>query len=336
MYIAAFGVTSSVHPPISGCSQMLISRETLDDVLLELYPMLLQQSGTVVATRGEMAETIGALIEVTKPRARLSRSETRGKIYSSIGELLWYLTHDNRLDFIERYLSRYRDESEDKVTVYGGYGPRLFKQRGHDQIQNVINLLTARPTSRRAVIQLFNAEDIADEHCEIPCTTTMQFLVRDQLLNLVVTMRSNDAYIGLPHDTFCFTMLQEIIARTLGLEIGTYRHFVASLHLYKKNWEAAQQFLDEGFQQRIEMPEMPNGDPWSSLDQVLKAEERIRAGQQLDAGALGLDDYWADIVRLLQIHFCDADAERKVLLDKMTSRRYRPYVLGRLDSLRES
>ena len=92
------------------------------------YPKLLEQSSTVVATRGEMAEIIGALIEITKPRARLSRSETRGKIFSSIGELLWYLTRDNRLDFIEGYLSQYREESEDKITVYGGY-TRAIKSR---------------------------------------------------------------------------------------------------------------------------------------------------------------------------------------------------------------
>ena len=55
-------------------------------------------------------------------------------MFSSLGELLWYLTGDNRLDFMEPYIPRYRDESEDGVTVYGGYGPRLFRQRGHDQI----------------------------------------------------------------------------------------------------------------------------------------------------------------------------------------------------------
>lgn len=315
---------------------MFISRETLDDVLLELYPKLLEQSGTVVATRGEMAEVIGALIQITKPRARLSRSETRGKIFSSLGELLWYLTRDNRLDFIEGYLSQYREESEDKVTVYGGYGPRLFNQRGHNQIQNVIDLLKVRSTSRRAVIQLFNAEDIANKHNEIPCTTTLQFLARNRHLDLVVAMRSNDAYIGLPHDVFSFTMLQEIIARTLGLEVGHYRHFVGSLHLYKKNWKSAQQFVDEGYQTRIEMPEMPAGDPWPSLDQVLRTEARIRTGDKVDANTLGLADYWSDLVRLLQIHFSAVDLEKTALLDNMSFRRYRPYVLGRLESSRES
>jgi thymidylate synthase len=93
---------------------MIISRETLDDVLLALYPMLLGRSSseTVLATRGETAEIIGALIEIKQPRARLSRSETRGKLFSSLGEFLWYLSRGNRLDFIERYVPPYREESE--------------------------------------------------------------------------------------------------------------------------------------------------------------------------------------------------------------------------------
>jgi thymidylate synthase len=129
---------------------MFISCDTLDDVLLDLYPALLERSkGTVIATRGETAEIIGVLIEIKQPRARLSRSETRGKLYSSLGELVWYLSRGNCLDFIEKYVSRYREESEDGVEVYGGYGPRLFGQRGNDQVRNVIELLRGRPTSRR-------------------------------------------------------------------------------------------------------------------------------------------------------------------------------------------
>jgi len=40
----------------------------------------------------------------------------------------------------------------------------------------------------------------------------MQFMVRRRRLHLLTNMRSNDAFIGLPHDIFAFTMLQEIMA----------------------------------------------------------------------------------------------------------------------------
>ncbi|MET4721666.1 thymidylate synthase [Bradyrhizobium japonicum] len=311
---------------------MFISEDTLDDALLQAYRGLLNLTGeTVVASRGENAEVIGAFIDIKNPRARLSRSETRGKLFSSLGELLWYLSKDNRLDFIAPYVPRYRDETEDGVTVYGGYGPRLFGPGGADQVGNVIKLLGERPSSRRAVIQIFNGCDIATEHREIPCTTTLQFFVRNERVEMVVTMRSNDAYFGLPHDVFCFSMLQEIVARTLNRDVGAYRHFAGSLHLYKERWGDAQHFVNEGYQQQIAMPEMPPGDPWESIAIVLAAEARARGGETFNAGLLGLDNYWADLVRIVQIFFAKGDQSRiACLADQITFKRYRPYILSRL------
>ena len=68
-----------------------------------------------------------------------------------------------------------------------------------------------------------------------------------QLTAHVHYMRLNDALVGLPHDVFCFTMLQEIVARSLSVELGGYKHAVGSLHLYKTHVDAAHQFLEEGW-----------------------------------------------------------------------------------------
>jgi thymidylate synthase len=315
---------------------MRFAVETLDDALLTLYPELLSREPNVSASRGDNSEILGVLIEIERARARLSRSETRGKLFSSLGELLWYLTTDNRLNFIEPYISGYRKESEDGgISVYGGYGPRLFRQRGCNQIQNVITLLRQRSESRRAVIQIFNAEDIAGKHTEIPCTTTLQFFVRNRSVELIATMRSNDAYLGLPHDVFCFTMLQEIVARALDCEIGNYRHFVGSMHLYNTDRAQARSLVEEGFQSRIEMPPMPSGDPWPSIHSVLTAEARLRTGENFDANLLGLSPYWSDLIRILQIFFSIDDEYKGVLRDSMSFQRYRPYISSRMGKATE-
>ncbi len=85
---------------------MYITSDTLDDGLIELYPKLLESKSVVQTTRGETTELLGVQIEIQKPRARLSRTETRGKPFSALGELLWYLSRDNQLEFIERYVPR--------------------------------------------------------------------------------------------------------------------------------------------------------------------------------------------------------------------------------------
>ena len=207
----------------------------------------------------------------------------------------------------------------------------IFHQREHDQLENAIRQLNNSATSRRAVIQIFNAEDNAKRFKEVPCTTTLQFLLRGGRLHLIATMRSNDAYLGLPHDVFCFTMLQEMVARILGTDLGSYRHFVGSMHLYDKNRVAARQYLDEGFQRHVEMPPMPEGDPRPAIRRLFDAERLVRARKRVDAGSLGIDPYWADLVRLLQIHFAQGNMARLgALKASLVHPGYRTFAEGQL------
>jgi thymidylate synthase len=306
---------------------MQFSGRILDDLLRKLLPKLLTSKIRISPSRGKARELSGVLLELEQPRARLSRTETRGKPFSSLGEFLWYLSRDNKLDFIRYYIPAYEDETEDGETIHGGYGPRLFNQRGHDQLQNAISALKGSSESRRAVMQLFNAEDIARRYVEVPCTCTIQFLVRQKRLHMFTTMRSNDAYMGLPHDIFCFTMLQEVMARTLRLELGKYKQFVGSLHLYDSDGEAAQQYLAEGVQSTVPMPPMPPGDPWPALRKLLDAEQQIRQGGSLEAKAWVAEPYWADLIRLLQIFAATGNPTRIEALEAaMDFNRYAPYI----------
>lgn len=280
---------------------MKIVGKTLDDILFSAISILLK-SNTISPTKGECQEEIGVLIEISNPRARLSRTETRGKPFSALGEFLWYMAGTNAVDFIRYYIDAYSDFSDDDGnTIRGGYGPRLFDHRGQNQIENVIKILKEKPTSRRAVIQLFDSSDISQDYKDVPCTCTLQFLLRNNRLNLIVNMRSSDAFIGLPHDVFCFTLLQELISRSLDADLGTYRHFAGSLHLYAKNKDAAQQYLDEGIQSTVLMPEMPPGNPWPALRKLLEAEADIRSGNEPRESVWALDHYWTDLILLLKL-----------------------------------
>lgn len=280
---------------------MEFSGESLDEVLIALYEELLRNGDGNVGSRGSTVEMLGTALRITKPRARLSRSENRGKPFSALGELLWYLSGSDALDFIRPYVPQYAQDATDGV-IHGAYGPRLFAMRGGvDQVANVARLLMQKPSSRRAVIQLFNAEDIASEHKEIPCTTTLQFHLRGGRLHMSATLRSNDAYWGLPHDVFCFTMLQEMMARRVGAELGEYYHYAGSMHIYEDYVDGARAYIEEGHQKTVEMPPMPLGDPFGLTDALLAAEKRIRSGEVVAAGDAIAEPYWADIVRLIQV-----------------------------------
>ncbi len=79
---------------------MEIIGQSLDAVLFQLYPALLKDGHQAGGTRGPNRELLGISLKILKPRARISRSENRGKPFSAIGELLWYLSALDTLDFI--------------------------------------------------------------------------------------------------------------------------------------------------------------------------------------------------------------------------------------------
>lgn len=314
---------------------MEIVGQSLDAVLHRLYSKLLNDGQPQGGSRGENRELLGVSLRITKPRARISRSENRGKPFSALGELLWYLSGTDTLEFIEPYVPRYAGDAVDGV-LEGAYGPRLMRMRdGIDQFASIEALLKQRPGSRRAVVQLFNAEDIATHHREIPCTTTLQFHMRDKHLHMSVTMRSNDAYFGLPHDVFCFTMIQEMMARRLGTELGEYMQYVGSMHVYNEKVDDMHAYVTEGVQQTIEMPPMPSGDPFRLINKLLNVEARLRAGEALDASHEMDDPYWADMVRFLQVFWAreweaDYPARLKALRAELFTKTLRPYVDGRM------
>ncbi|MDQ2065225.1 thymidylate synthase [Xinfangfangia sp. CPCC 101601] len=265
-----------------------------------MFDLLLDGKKRVVATKGSTFEEFGVTLGLRNPRFRVSRAESRQILISCLGELLWYLSGSDDLSHIKYYLPRYDKSAEEDGRIHGAYGPRLFNSNGTNQIEAAINILKRKGSSRRVAIQLFEARDLLSDYKDIPCTCTMQFMIRKNRLNMMVFMRSNDAYKGLPHDIFAFTMLQEMVARTLGVELGNYKHAIGSLHLYEADAEKAKSYLNEGFQDARPMPPMPLGDPWGSVKALLMAERDIRASGDLNVDTQELDNYWVDLIKILQ------------------------------------
>ena len=187
-------------------------------------------------------------------------------------EMLWYLSGTDNIEMIQAYAPQYEKFAEDGIA-FGAYGYRWERNPGFgieqiavkqkiimdgfgedtdfESIQNqlyaLIHLLKTNPNTRQAIMTMWDSGDlihaIFKDHKDLPCTLSLIFFVRDHKLHLVATMRSNDAWLGLPYDIFCFTTLQRIIATELELEIGTYIHQAGSEHIYEKNQEKINSIL---------------------------------------------------------------------------------------------
>ena len=313
-------------------SSAYCQRESLDDLMRWVFHVLLKEGETIYPTKGSARELTGVTLELTNPLARLSRTESRGRPFSCLGELCWYLAKTDDLHFIEYYLSAYK-KFADGDKLLGAYGPRLYDWRGIDQMSSVGRLLETKQDTRQAVVQLFDSSDLTGEQRDVPCTCTLQFLLRKGKLHLIAHMRSNDAYLGLPHDIFCFTMLQEIMARSLSAGLGTYKHVVGSLHLYERDITRVEEFLSEGWQSTQDaMPPMPCEPPNEAIAFLLAAEQTIRDGEAFDT--LKLEEshpYWADLVRLLLAFRARRENDGvgiEELRGRMTSRVYDTFLKG--------
>lgn len=124
----------------------------------------------------------------------------------------------------------------DAGIFHGAYGPRV-----KTQLPAVIDRLKQDSSSRQALLNIWRPQDDLFEGArDLPCTLTLQFLIREDKLHAVVNMRSNDVYWGLTYDAFQFTQLQCTLANILGVGPGTYTHIAGSMHMYERDLDAIQ------------------------------------------------------------------------------------------------
>lgn len=309
--------------------------DTVDDLTRHGLEAIQTYGTDIIPTKGACREINGITLELRHPLARISQSEARGKLISALGELCWYLSGSDDATVMNYYVGGYDENADNGINVHGAYGPRLFPPSGSGAFATVQHLLGRKPNSRQAVIQIFSMRDIEEYHKDVPCTCFLQFLVRDSRIHLIVSMRSNDIIKGFPHDVFAFTMLQEVLARSLSLELGWYKHNVGSFHLYYEptDLQLARQFLNEGFQSTTgRMPPMPPGDPWPSIQRLLQAEAEIRQGLGLSIDLTSLDPYWADLIRILQAYKYSKmgnDAGVEQVLGTLSNNFYAPFIITR-------
>ena len=103
-----------------------------------------------------------------------------------------------------------------------------------NQVKFVAEELTRNPSSRRAVILV--RDPSVDAFSEDPaCLQHIQFFIRGDKLHCKVLFRSNDACKATFMNAFGLIMLQQTLAKALGLEMGTYTHRANSFHCYEKD-----------------------------------------------------------------------------------------------------
>lgn len=112
------------------------------------------------------------------------------------------------------------------------YHDRLFKYGNNiNQIKNIIQKLKQDPGTRRA--QAITWYPHHDLHSKTPpCLQRIQFMIRDDALNMYVEFRSNDCLSAFNQNAYAFAQLQNYVAEQVNYKIGKYYHYIVSAHMY--------------------------------------------------------------------------------------------------------
>lgn len=217
------------------------------------------EDGERVAPRGQPTREIlnaTACIDMQWP---VIISEARKLNYRFMAaEAYWIMSGDNTVEGIAPYLQAIAKFSDNGVSFFGAYGPKIL-----EQLPYVIENLRNDNSSRQAVINIWRERPPKTK--DVPCTLSLQFLIRKQRLHVVAHMRSSDLWLGFPYDVFNFSMIGHLVCEQLVDVVPGLLHWSAgSCHIYERNLNGVQSVLEEGTES-VGTPGNLNGDVMSLL-----------------------------------------------------------------------
>lgn len=124
--------------------------------------------------------------------------------------------------------------------INSNYGHVIYNKKYFNQYQNVIRELSKNPDGRRATM-IYNRPSMWYEYNEAGkndfiCTNAVNYYLRDNTLNCVVQMRSNDVVYGYKNDRAWQEHVLYNLSIELQVKLGRIYWQVGSLHVYEQHF----------------------------------------------------------------------------------------------------
>lgn len=159
---------------------------------------------------------------------------------SIIYELLWFLTGDTNIKYLQdhgvKIWDEWADENGNLGPVYGHQWRSWPDNKGGtiDQISQLIDMIKNKPDSRRLLVSAWNVAEVNNMALP-PCHTLFQFYVANGKLSCQLYQRSADIFLGVPFNIASYALLTMMIAQVCELEPGDFVHTFGDAHLYKNH-----------------------------------------------------------------------------------------------------
>ena len=167
---------------------------------------------------------------------------------SIIHELLWFITGDTNIEYLNRngvsIWDEWADENGELGPVYGHQWRSWPTPEGGtiDQIQKIMSDIKTTPSSRRHVVSAWNVAEV-DQMALPPCHCLFQFYVADNKLSCQLYQRSCDVFLGVPFNIASYALLTLMVAQVSKLAPGEFIHTLGDAHLYANHLEQADRQL---------------------------------------------------------------------------------------------
>lgn len=223
-----------------------VTSDTASKIVLDVLSALLNQNRdhrwSELAPRGLLIRELRNVQLVLKDTSRcatwLSKRELNYPFM--VAEWLWIQSGHEDTAMISHYCKEISKYSDTGQYFFGAYGPRW-----KHAVSALLPLMRRDEDTRQAVVDIWRPEvyDIAFNTKDVPCTLSMQYFIRKNMVESTVVMRSSDAWLGLPYDLFNFAMLQRAVAGALGRPPGPLTVFIGSCHLYDRDRPRAREVV---------------------------------------------------------------------------------------------
>ena len=165
---------------------------------------------------------------------------------SAIDELLWIWQKksNNIRDLKSHIWDSWADENGSIGKAYGyqlGVKHR-YKEGEFDQVDRVIYDLKHNPQSRRIMTNIYVHADLNEMNL-YPCAYSVTFNVSGKTLNCILNQRSQDMLTANNWNVVQYAVLEHMMARVAGLEVGELVHVIADAHIYDRHIPIVREML---------------------------------------------------------------------------------------------
>lgn len=158
-------------------------------------------------------------------------------------ELKWILDGLTNVNYLKSNGVSIWDKWADETGDIGDtYGRQLRGFNGVDQLRTIMYELGMFKRSRQLVISLWNPVAISNGNRR-PCYPMFQFQYCSGKLNISVTQRSADVFVGLPYDIAFFTLFLKLVCNYVNLTPGKVLINITDAHIYVEHIEACKKYL---------------------------------------------------------------------------------------------